>query len=120
MKESNKCFSLVALAAVAVLGLSACSKTGSSPAGAMTAAPAAVGGKVGIPECDDYIDKYQKCLSGKVPAAAQAAMKAGFDQTVDAWQKTAATPEGKTGLAMACKAAIDGSKQAMNAYGCEW
>jgi len=90
-----------------------------SPA-AVAAAPSGGAGKVGVPECDEYVDKYQKCISGKVPEAAQAALKAGFETAVVQWQKTAATPEGKTGLAMACKAALDGAKQSMGTYGCEW
>jgi len=95
-------------------------KTEGAPAAATAAAPSGGAGKVGVPECDEYVDKYQKCISGKVPAAAQAALKAGFDTAVTQWQKAAATPEGKNGLAMACKAALDAAKQSMGAYGCEW
>jgi hypothetical protein len=99
-------------------------KEGSAPAASAPAAsaPAAApsGDSVGVPECDDYITKYQNCLKGKIPEAAQAAMKGAFDTTVAEWKKVAATPEGKSGLAMACKSALDASKQAMGAYGCEW
>ncbi len=124
MKASTQSLSLLALAALAVIGLSACSKNESAPTGPTAsksdAAPTAAGGGVGITECDDYINKYQKCLRGKFPAAAQVALKTGFDPTIAQGKQTAATPEGKTGLAMACKAALDASKQAMTAYGCEW
>lgn len=115
---------VLALSVAALVG--ACSKQETAPAASTQGAPAAVAaapsgaGKVGVPECDEYVDKYQKCISGKVPAAAQAALKAGFDTAVTQWQKAAATPEGKSSLAMACKAALDAAKQSMGAYGCEW
>lgn len=117
---------LFALSVAAFAG--ACSK-GSTPVStpeAKTEAPApavttgTAAGKVGVAECDEYVDKYQKCISGKVPEAAQAALKSSFDTAIMEWQKAAATPEGKTSLAMACKAALDAAKQSMGAYGCEW
>lgn len=125
MKGYTPSFSLIALTALMALGLSACGKkeatTTSAPTAAKTeAAPATGGDKVGVQECDEYIEKYQKCLAGKVPEIAQAALKQGFEQTVTAWRQAAATPEGKTGLTMGCKAALDASKQAMAAYGCDW
>jgi hypothetical protein len=84
--------------------------------------PKAEGGgdKVGVPECDDYISKYEKCIGDKVPEAARAQMKGAFDQMKDAWRKAAATPEGKTGLATGCKMALDGAKKAMAAYKCDF
>jgi hypothetical protein len=124
MRKATTLLFVFALAAVAVSGCT--KKEGSAPAAsapaATTGAPAAApsGDSVGVPECDDYITKYQSCLKGKIPEAAQAAMKGAFDTTVAEWKKVAATPEGKSGLAMACKSALDASKQAMGAYGCEW
>jgi hypothetical protein len=53
-----------------------------------------------------------KCLdSDKYPAAAKEAAKQGFEQTREAWKTAASTPEGKAGMATACKAAIDAMKQ---------
>lgn len=86
---------------------------------APAAAPAAAD-SVGVPECDEYITKYQQCIETKVPEAARGSMKQAFDQTRAAWKQAAATPQGKEGLAMGCKAALDGAKQAMTAYGCTW
>lgn len=124
----KKATTLLFVFSIAALVVSGCAKKeggapeakapeASAPAAA-TAAPS--GDSVGVPECDDYITKYQNCLKGKIPEAAQAAMKGAFDTTVTEWKKVAATPEGKSGLAMACKSALDASKQAMGAYGCEW
>jgi hypothetical protein len=82
------------------------------------AAPA--GDKTGVEECDDYLAKYETCLNNKVPAAARAAMKTSFDQTREAWRKAAATPQGKTTLAQACKTAREAAKTSMSAYGCSF
>jgi len=88
-----------------------------------TAAPAApaaapAGNSVGVPECDDYISKYEACINSKVPEMARGALKDAFDRTRTEWKAAAATPEGKQGLAIACKAASDAAKQAVAAYGC--
>lgn len=77
-------------------------------------------GQIGVAECDEYISKVQKCVSEKVPAAAQDMLKESFQKNIDAWKAAAATPEGKQGLAVGCKAALDGAKQSMGAYGCEF
>ena len=77
------------------------------------------GDKVGVPECDEYIEKYTKCISDKVPEAARGSMKDAMDASAKAWREAAAGP-GKDGLAAACKAALDAAKQATAAMGCEW
>lgn len=125
MKKSTT--ALLFVFSIATLAVSGCAKKEETSVSTTTTtkteatAPAAPSGdSVGVPECDDYITKYQNCLKGKIPEAAQAAMKGAFDTTVTEWKKVAATPEGKSGLAMACKSALDASKQAMGAYGCEW
>jgi hypothetical protein len=86
--------------------------------------PAAEGGggggdKIGIAECDEYIEKYTKCIQDKVPEAARAQMKDAMDQSAKAWKEAAAGPA-KDGLATACKAALDAAKQATASMGCEW
>lgn len=77
------------------------------------------GDKIGIPECDEYIEKYTKCISDKVPEAARGSMKDAMDASAKAWKEAAAGP-GKDGLAAACKGALDAAKQATAAMGCEW
>lgn len=78
------------------------------------------GDKIGIAECDDYLDKYEACLSTKVPEAARAQYKSALAQTRASWKQIASTPQGKSGLAMACKLATDQTKAAMKTYGCEF
>lgn len=67
--------------------------------------PAAATGEIGVAECDQYIKDMTACL-GTMDAATKAAMETSFKATADAWRAAAATPEGKAGLAMGCKAAL--------------
>lgn len=74
--------------------------------------------KVGVPECDDYIAKYEACVSGKVPEAARAQYKTSIDQMRKSWQTLAANPQTKASLAAACKTAADQARVSMKSFGC--
>jgi hypothetical protein len=78
------------------------------------------GDKIGVAECDEFLAKYEACVSGKVPAAGQAALKSSLDQWRKSWKDLAANPQTKGTLAAACKTAADSAKTSMNAYGCSW
>ena len=83
-----------------------------------TTAPA--GDKIGVPECDDYIAKYESCLRSKVPEAARAQLETSLKTARDGWRKAAETAQGKASLAAACKQASDAAAASMKAYGCTW
>lgn len=80
----------------------------------------ASGDKVGVAECDDFIQKYEACVNSKVPETARSMVKANLDSMRTAWKKAAETPQGKAGLAQGCKAALDNAKTTMGSYGCSW
>ena len=77
------------------------------------------GDKIGVPECDEYIEKYSKCINDKMPEASRQQMKDAMDQSAKAWKEAAAGP-GKDSLAAGCKAALDAAKQSTASMGCEW
>jgi hypothetical protein len=117
-------FALVTVLAVSV-ALVACgggsSKPASSaPASGAPAAAAAGSAEYGVPECDEYIKKYEACINSKVPEAARAAVKQGLDSAKANFKQAASTEQGKAGLATGCKQALDAAKTAMGAYGCTW
>ena len=89
---------------------------GTAPTGGTTTTPT---DKVGVVECDTYIEKLSTCLNSKVPDSAKGMIKSSLDQAVKTWKDLAATPAGKSGLATACKMAMDQSKQMVGAYGCD-
>ncbi len=125
----NRVLSLVAVGGSVILG--ACSESKPAPAANPPATTAAASsetsastsvaaGDFGVPECDEYMKKYVACIEGKVPEAGRASMKQALDAQKAAWQQAASTPEGRSGLAMGCKAASDQAKTMVQAYGCSW
>ena len=92
--------------------------TASTPA---TTAPAASSGdKIGVPECDDFIAKYEACVSGKVPEMARAQYQTMLKQWRDSWKQLAANPQTRGTLASACKQAREQQEAALKSFGCTW
>jgi hypothetical protein len=78
------------------------------------------GEKVGIAECDTFITAYETCVSSKVPAAAQANLKASVATWRTQWKKLADNPQTRGTLAAACKSQREATMTAMKAYNCTW
>ena len=91
----------------------------SSPTTA-TSSTTSTGDKIGIPECDDFIAKYEACVSGKVPEAARASYQTALKQWRESWKKLAENPQTKGTLAAACKQAKEQQEAALKSYGCTW
>ncbi|HEY0171417.1 MAG TPA: hypothetical protein VGB98_10375 [Pyrinomonadaceae bacterium] len=124
MTNYKLAFVLAASLVCGSLATAACS-SGDPAAGAQSKdAPAqtaaASGDSIGVAECDQYLTAYESCLKDKVPAAAREMMKTSFETTRASWRQAAATPEGRAGLATACKSARDAARQAMSSYGCQF
>jgi len=100
--------------------------TSNSPA--MTTNPAtntnssttATAGKIGVPECDEFLAKYDACVSGKVPATIRAQYMTGSEQWRKSWAALAANPSAKAKLAQACKTAEENARPTMKSYGCDF
>jgi hypothetical protein len=76
--------------------------------------------KVGIAACDDFLTKYEACISSKVPAAQQSMMKTQFEQTRKTWADMAKNASTKSTLEASCKQTGDQMKTALQAYGCSF
>ncbi len=83
-----------------------------------TATTASTGDKIGVPECDDFIAKYESCVSGKVPEMARAQYQNAVKQWKESWKKLAANPQTKGTLASACKQAREQQEAALKSFGC--
>jgi hypothetical protein len=81
------------------------------------ATTASSGEKIGIPECDEFIAKYEACTN-KVPEIARAQYKSAVDRWRSEWKKAAADPATKGTLAAACKQAAEQQAAAWKMYGC--
>jgi hypothetical protein len=75
---------------------------------------------IGVPECDDFLKKYEACVKGKVPEAARAGFNTSMEQWRSSWKKLAENPQTKGTLANACKQSLESAKASMSAYSCEW
>lgn len=96
----------------------AATNTAAPASTAQTSDAATTGDKIGVPECDDYIAKYETCVSDKVPAAARAQYESSLAQMRNSWRDLAANPQTRSGLAQACKAATESARQSMKPMGC--
>ncbi len=74
---------------------------------------------IGIPECDEYIAKYMRCIADKVPESARQPMNDAMTATIQAWREAANGPA-REGLAASCKAAGEAAAAATTAMGCSW
>jgi hypothetical protein len=72
---------------------------------------------LGVPECDEYLTKYEACISSHVPAASQAALKQSLDATRSGW-KQAIAAGGKASLATACTQMKENARTSLKAHGC--
>ena len=75
---------------------------------------------IGIAACDDFIVKYDACVSGKVPAAHQAAFKTQIEQLKKTWTELAKDSSTKPSLEMACKQSAEQMKTGLQSYGCSF
>jgi hypothetical protein len=94
--------------------------TAAATATAPASTTASTGENIGVPECDDYLAKYETCVSSKVPEAARAQYQSTLAQTRKSWRDLAANPQTKASLAAACKTATESARQTMKAIGCEF
>jgi hypothetical protein len=59
---------------------------------ASTAPPATgpvIGAVIGVPACDEYLNKWETCLATKVTGDAHEQVKVALDATRDAWKRAA-------------------------------
>ena len=135
MIKLNKNALLIAVLLVGTIGFASCSSAPTTtnsgnnavvvnkPANAttnVTKTETTTGDKIGVAECDEYIEKYEACINSKVPEAQRAMLKTSFEAQRNAFKTAAANPQAKAGLATGCKQAIETAKQSTSAYSCAW
>jgi hypothetical protein len=89
-----------------------------APAATIAAAPA--GDEVGVAECDDFLKKYEACVTQHVPAASKATFQEGIVQWRRTWKSIAAQPSARASLVGVCQQALATTKTAMSTHGCTW
>ncbi len=94
--------------------------TTDKPAAATTPAASTAstsGASIGVPECDDFLAKYDSCTN-KVPEMVRAQYENAGKQMRDQWKRLADNPQTKASLAAACKQAVEQQAAAWKMYGC--
>lgn len=73
---------------------------------------------IGIAACDDFLTKYEMCVTDKIPAAQQDAFKGQIEQLRAGWITLAANPQTKPTLEAACVTSAEQMKTAVASFGC--
>ena len=74
----------------------------------------------GIVACDDFLTKYDTCVTSKLPEAQRATYKAQLDQTRKAWLDMAKNPSAKSTMEQSCKQTSDAMKASLQSFGCSF
>jgi hypothetical protein len=77
---------------------------------------------VGIPKCDEYLFKFQRCMDDKVPANQRTTFEAAFATQRQEWIQHAAggSPPGRQALNAVCEATLRHASRSLRSYGCSW
>jgi hypothetical protein len=75
---------------------------------------------VGVPACDDFLAKYEACVSAKIPSAQQPAFRSSIEQMRSAWASAAKDPVAKPALESACTQSSEQAKTSAANFGCSF
>jgi len=94
----------------------------SAPANTDVAKADASEPNTGVAECDEYIKKYEACLTTIAAKAPQAApgLKTSFEAQRNGFKAAASTPQGKAALTGTCKQAMDTAKASTAQWCTNW
>lgn len=76
-------------------------------------------GRIGIAECDDYLDKIKTCVSTKLPEGKRAMFYKALNSTVERWTRTSIDPDSLAMLPAQCSQAMEMARQAYAPLGCD-
>ena len=72
----------------------------------------------GVAACDDFLKKYETCVTTKVPDAQRAIFKGQLDQTRKMWSDMAKDASTKAALDSTCKQSATQMSAALQGFGC--
>lgn len=108
------------LIVAAALALAACGQQSPSPDAQLAAAPpraAQDADRIGVAECDDYLDRYEACLASHAPEGARDALRTALQQTRTSWRKSMAHTS-KEAMTAVCQRARAAARPSLVARGC--
>ena len=97
------------------------SRTASGNPSATTPNPSPVNKeKIGIADCDDFIAKYETCISSKVPDAQKTQFQENINALRNSWRQLASNPGAKDTLSLMCKRQVVQARESMKDFNCEF
>lgn len=75
--------------------------------------------KIGVAVCDEYIEKYGKCIEDNAPDATKPQMKDALAKSAERFKKQSEGPEKDT-LEQSCTAALEAVKKTSKGWGCTY
>ena len=80
------------------------------------------GADTGIAVCDDFIEKYERCIttSTNMPDPLRDSYRQSIESMRRTWKAAAATPSGRSAAQSTCQQALATMTEVMEAFGCEW
>jgi hypothetical protein len=85
-----------------------------------TSSPVANVERIGIPECDEFVAKYETCIAEHVPEAKRREYRENLAAWSNAWRQQVVNTTAKEVVAAACKRHLVQSREAMKPFGCEF
>ncbi len=85
-----------------------------------TASSAAAAEKVDVAECDDFIAKYEACISGHVPDAQKKQHQENIDALRRSWRQLAINTGAKDTLELMCKRQVVQARESMKEFNCQF
>ena len=96
-------------------------KSGTAPSSVTPgAATASSDDKIGVPECDEFMTKYDACVSNKVPEMVRVQYKEALARARSDMRARANDPATRSTMASYCKQALEQAKTSMTAFNCAW
>lgn len=92
--------------------------SGSESVAASPAATVAAAEQIGVPECDNFLNAYESCVTTKVPAAVRPGFQATMTTWRAQWKRMAADPQTRPALVTACQNHLENARNQMKSYGC--
>ncbi len=75
--------------------------------------------RTGVPECDRFLNEWARCVHESMPPEMRDQMYDAMRQMADSYRQAASTPQGKTDIAEACRAAAPAMNDALRGMGCK-
>lgn len=116
MRAISKQAALVFVLWLLVMIEPSCHRSRSEDAGEAGAAQ----GEIGVPECDDYLSRYRRCIADKVPSDRRQSFEDGLSRTRESWKRLADNPGARPGLPQACSLARQTAQTTLKQYACSW